>query len=140
MSADIENVNTFIHPAMGGLLVLPLTIIVSIVLLYQQIGCALQSSITCSCMRLYIPACRALHSLLAMCCREYRPLHLYASCPWPSHPKRRIRGTDIVGTFLCAPRLSLRGYDLIVHRRHLGEAFFECISFHQNASLKVGNM
>lgn len=40
MSADIENVNTFIHPAMGGLLVLPLTIIVSVVLLYQQIGCA----------------------------------------------------------------------------------------------------
>ena len=46
MSADIENVNTFIHPAMGGLLVLPLTIIVAIVLLYQQIGCALKT-VTC---------------------------------------------------------------------------------------------
>ena len=50
MSADIENVNTFIHPAMGGLLVLPLTIIVAIVLLYQQIGCALEFATCAACV------------------------------------------------------------------------------------------
>lgn len=67
MSADIENVNTFIHPAMGGLLVLPLTIIVAIVLLYQQIGCAPESVICTACV------CSLLHveplvSVTAICC------------------------------------------------------------------------
>jgi len=39
MSADVDNVLQFIHPALGSLLVLPLTILVSMVLLYRQIRC-----------------------------------------------------------------------------------------------------
>ena len=70
MSADIENVNLFIHPALGGLLVLPLTIIVCIVLLYQQISCALPSC-PCFCMRLQPLSCRLLLAvLLAIACCE----------------------------------------------------------------------
>lgn len=48
---------------------------------------------------------------------------------------------ELPENFQTAEYLHFHGLiDLIVHRRHLREAFFECISFHQNASLKVGNM
>ena len=66
MSADIENVNEFIHPALGQLLVLPLTIIVAIVLLYLQIGCA-----------------SALASPAAACASSSPRRALLTSC-WPS--------------------------------------------------------
>ena len=48
---------------------------------------------------------------------------------------------ELPENFQTAEYLHFHGLiDLIVHRRHLREAFFECISFHQNASLKKGNM
>ena len=66
MSADIENVNTFIHPAMGGLLVLPLTIIVALVLLYQQIGCA-PEAVTCTACVFSPLHVKPLVNMMAMC-------------------------------------------------------------------------
>ena len=38
MSADVNNIINFLHPAMADIVVAPITIVVAVVLLYHQIG------------------------------------------------------------------------------------------------------
>ena len=38
MSADVNNIINFLHPAMADIVVAPITIIVAVALLYVQIG------------------------------------------------------------------------------------------------------
>lgn len=38
MSADVNNIINFLHPAMADIVVAPITIVVAVALLYLQIG------------------------------------------------------------------------------------------------------
>ena len=93
MSADVENIIQFVHPALGGLVVLPLTIIAAIVQLYMQISCALpqpfhghMSHITVICrtaLSLFFRLCHQVARALSLLCSTsvVAPAKLASSIP-----------------------------------------------------------